>query len=87
MKKRFTEKQIVGFLKEAEAGMRVKGRCRKRRFIDAPFHMRCAKYGGMEVSEARQLKDLEAQNARLKKLLAEAMLGMEALKGVVKGKP
>ncbi|AGR69187.1 transposase [Burkholderia pseudomallei] len=87
MKKRSTEEQIIGFLKDAEAGMPVKELCRKRGFSDASFYTWRAKFGGMEVSEARRLKELEAENARLKKLLAEAMLDMEALKVVVKGKP
>ncbi|AIO50511.1 transposase family protein [Burkholderia mallei] len=87
MKKRFTEQQIIGFLKEAEAGMPVKELCRKHGFSDASFYTWRAKFGGMEVSEARRLKDLEVENARLKKLLAEAMFDMEALKVVVKGKP
>ncbi|KVC65810.1 transposase [Burkholderia ubonensis] len=87
MKKCFTEKQIIGFLKEAEAGVPVKELCRKHGFSDASFYTRRAKFRCMEVSEARRLKDLEMENARLKKLLAEAMLDMEALKVVVKGKP
>mgnify|MGYP000255222235 CR=1 FL=1 len=69
MKKRFTEQQIIGFLKEAEAGMPVKELCRKHGFSDASFYTWRAKFGGMEVSEARRLKDLEVENARLKKLL------------------
>ncbi|WP_086004950.1 IS3 family transposase [Ralstonia solanacearum] len=87
MKKRFTEEQIIGFLKEAEAGVPVKELCRKHGFSDASFYTWRAKFGGMEVSEARRLKELETENAKLKKLLAEAMLDMEALKVVVKGKP
>ncbi len=87
MKKRFTEQQIIGFLKEAEAGMQVKELCGKQRLSGASFSTWCAKFGGMEVSEARRLKDLEVENVRLKKLLAEAMLDMEALKVVVKRKP
>jgi putative transposase len=87
MKKRFTEQQINGFLKEAEAGMPVKELCRKHGFSDTSFNTWRAKFGGMEVSEARRLKDLGAENARSKKLLAEAMLDMEAQKVVVKGKP
>ena len=70
MKKRFTEQQIIGFLKEAEAGMPVKELCRKHGFSDASFYTWRAKFGGMEVSEARRLKDLEVENARLKKLLS-----------------
>ena len=87
MKKRFTEQQIIRFLKEAEAGMPVKELCRKHGFSDTSFYTWRSKFGGMEVSEARRLKDLEAENARLKNLLAEAMLDMEALKVVDKGKP
>lgn len=87
MKKRFTEEQIIGFLKEAEAGVAVKELCRKRGFSDASFYTCRGKFGGMGVSEARRLKELEAENAKLKKLLAEAMLHMEALEVVVKGKP
>jgi len=79
--------QIIGFLKEAEAGMPVKELCWKHGFSDASFYTWRAKFGGMEVSEARRLKDLEVEIARLKKRLAEAMLEMEALKVVVKGKP
>ncbi|AKK24662.1 transposase (plasmid) [Pandoraea oxalativorans] len=87
MNKRFTEQQILGFLKEAEAGMPVQKLCRKRGFGDASFHTWRAKFGGMQVLEARRLKDLEVENGRLKKLPAEAMLDTEALKVVAKGKP
>lgn len=87
MKKRFTEEQSIGFLKEAEAGMLVKELCRKHGFSDASFYTWRAKFGGMEVAEARRLKDLETENGRQKKPLAEAMLDMEALNVVVKGKP
>ncbi|KOT11978.1 transposase family protein [Burkholderia mallei] len=66
MKKRFTEQQIIGFLKEAEAGMPVKELCRKHGFSDASFYTWRAKSGGMEVSEARRLKGLEVENARLR---------------------
>jgi putative transposase len=67
--------------------MQVKELCRKHGLSDASFYAWRAKFGGMEVSEARRLKDLETENARPKKLLAEAMLDMDALKVVVKGKP
>ncbi|KOT09737.1 transposase family protein [Burkholderia mallei] len=67
--------------------MPVKELCRKHGFSDALFYTWRAKFGDMEVSEARRLKGLEVENARLKKLLTEAMLDMEALKVVVKGKP
>ena len=86
MKKRFSEERIIGFLKEAGAGVPVKELCRKHGFSDALFYTWRAKFGGMEVCEAKRLKDLESENAKLKKLLAEAMLDMEALKVVVKGK-
>ena len=79
-KKRFTEQQIIGFLKESEAGMPVKELCRKHGFSDAAFYKWRGKYGGMQVSEAKRLRELEAENARLKKLLAEAALDVEALK-------
>ena len=86
MKKRFTEEQIIGFLKEAEGGVPVKDLCRKHGFSDASFYTWRTKFGGMDVSDARRLKTLESENARLKKLLAEAMLDNEALKVVVRGK-
>jgi putative transposase len=70
-----------------EAGMPVKGLGRKHGFSDASLYTWRAKFGGMEVSEARRLEDLEVENAQLKKLLPEAMLDTEALKVVVKGKP
>ena len=79
-KKRFTEQQIIGFLKEAEAGMPVKELCRKHGFSDAAFYGWRTKFGGLEVNEAKRLRELEAENARLKKLLAESQLDIEALK-------
>ena len=81
-KNRYSEEQIIGFLKQAEAGMPVKELCRKGGFSDATFYKWRAKFGGMEVSDARRLKDLESENAKLKKLLAEAHLDIHALKGV-----
>lgn len=78
---RYSEEQIIGFLKQAEAGMPVKELCRKGGFSDAAFYRWRAKYGGMDISEARRLKDLESENAKLKKLLAEAHLDIHALKG------
>lgn len=80
MKKRFTEEQIIGFLKQAEAGVPVKELCRQHGFSDASFYNRRAKFGGMDVSDAKRLKELETENARLKRLLAEAILDAEALK-------
>jgi putative transposase len=86
MKKRFSEAQIIGFLKEAEAGAKVADLCRKHGFSDAAFYTWRSKFGGMDVSDAKRLRELEHENARLKKLLAEAMLDNEALKVVVQGK-
>jgi putative transposase len=80
LKKRFTEEQIIGFLKQAEAGVAVKELCRQHGFSDASFYNWRAKFGGMEVSDAKRLKELETENARLKRLLAEAILDTEALK-------
>ena len=80
MKKRFSEEQIIGFLKEADLGMPVKELCRKRGFSEASFYLWRSKYGGMNVSDAKRLKALEAENTKLKKLLAEAMLENEVTK-------
>ncbi len=86
MKKRFTEEQIIGFLKEADSGVNVKELCRKHGFSHGSFYIWRSKYGGMDVSEAQKLKTLESENQRLKKLLAEAHLDIEALKVVARGK-
>lgn len=80
MKKRFTEEQIIGFLKQAEAGVPVMDLCRQHGFSDASFYKWRAKFGGMDASEAKRLRELESENIKLKKLLAEAHLDMEALK-------
>ena len=80
---RFSEEQIIGFLKQAEAGMQVKELCRKGGFSDATFDKWRSKYGGMEVPDAKRLRDLESENAKLKRLLAEAHLDMHALKSVL----
>jgi len=82
-KSRFTEEQIIGFLKQADAGMPVKELCRKGGFSDTTFYKWRAKFGGMEASDAKRLKELESENAKLKKLLAEAHLDMHALKSVL----
>jgi putative transposase len=79
---KFTEAQIIGFIKQADAGMPVKDICRKGGFSDATFYKWRAKYGGMEVPDAKRLKELEGENAKLKRLLAEAHLDIHALKGV-----
>ena len=81
-KSKYTEEQIIGFLRQVEAGMPVKDLCRKHGFSDASFYKWRAKYGGMNVSEAKQLKELESENGKLKKLLAEAHLDIHALKSV-----
>ena len=79
---RFTEEQIIGILKEQEAGAKTADVCRKHGISDATFYKYKAKYGGMDVSDARKLKALEDENAKLKKLLAEAMLDNAILKDV-----
>jgi putative transposase len=84
--KRFTEEQIIGVLKEAEAGAKTKELCRKHGISEATFYNWKAKYSGMTVSEARRLKELEAENAKLKKLLAEAELDKAALKELLNRK-
>ena len=81
-KSRFSEEQIIGFLKQADAGMPIQEICRKGGFSDATFYKWRAKFGGMDVSDAKRLKDLESENAKLKKLLAEAHLDIHALKSV-----
>lgn len=79
-KQRFTEEQIIGVLKEQEAGVKAADLCRKHGISEATFYNWKAKYGGMEVSEAKRLKALEDENAKLKKLLAEQMLDVAALR-------
>ena len=80
---RFTEEQIIGILKEHEAGVPVADLCRKHGVSNASLYNWKAKYGGMDVSEARKLKSLEDENARLKKLLADSMLDNAALKDLL----
>ena len=75
-KSRFSEEQISGFLKQAEAGMPIKELCRNGGFSDATFYKWRAKFGGMQISEAQRLRELESENAKLKRLLAEAQLGL-----------
>ena len=77
---RFSEEQIIGILKEHQAGLSAAELCRKHGISDATFYKWRSKYGGMEVSEARRLKALEDENARLKKLLAEQMMDVATLK-------
>lgn len=79
---RFTEEQIIGVLREHEAGLQTADLCREHGISPATFYQWKAKFGGHEVSEARRLRTLEAENARLKKLLAEAMPDNAVLKDV-----
>jgi putative transposase len=79
-KSRFTDEQVVGFLRQAEAGVAVKELCRQNGFSDATFYKWRARFGGMQAGEATRLRETEAENAKLKKLLAEAHLHIEALK-------
>lgn len=80
---RFSEEQIIGILKEQEAGAATAEVCRRHGISSATFYKWKAKYGGLEVSEARRLKALEDENARLKKLLAESMLNEAALRDLL----
>lgn len=80
---RFSEEQIIGILKEQEAGATTADVCRRHGISSPTFYKWKAKYGGMDVSEARRLKALEDENARLKKLLAESMLNEAALRDLL----
>jgi putative transposase len=80
---RFSEEQIIGILREQEAGAKTAEVCRKHGISGATFYKWKAKYGGMEVSDARRLKALEDENTKLKKLLADAMLDNVALKDLL----
>ena len=77
---RYSEEQIIGFLKQAETGMPIKELCRNGGFSDTTFYKWRAKFGGMDVSDAKRLKELEGENGKLKKLLAEAHMDIHALK-------
>ena len=81
--KRFSEEQIIGVLREAEAGAKTKELCRRHGISEATFYNWKAKYAGMTVSEARRLKELEAENSKLKRLLADAELDKAALKDLL----
>jgi len=86
VKKRFTEEQIIGFLKEADAGVPVKDLCRRHGFSEGSYYLWRGKFGGMTASDAKRLKALESENARLKKLLAESMLEQEVTREVLRKK-
>ncbi|SEO34885.1 putative transposase [Paracoccus alcaliphilus] len=85
-KSRFTEAQIIGMIKEQEAGMATAEVCRRHGLSPATFYKLKAKYGGMDVSDAQRLKTLEDENGKLKRLLADAMLDNIVLKDLL-GKP
>jgi len=85
-KSRFTEAQIIGMIKEQEAGMATGEVCRRHGLSPATFYKLKARYGGMELSDAKRLKQLEDENAKLKRLLADAMLDNVVLKDLL-GKP
>ena len=83
---RFSEEQVIGILKEHDAGLGVAELCRKHGMSSATFYSWKAKFGGLEVSDAKKLKALEEENARLKRLLAEAMLDNAGLKDLLSRK-
>ena len=85
-KARFTETQIVGILNEAEAGMKVKDLCRKHGISDATYYNWKAKYGGMSASELKRTKELEAENAKLKRMYADLALENRAMRDLIEKK-
>ena len=84
--KRFTEEQIIGILKQAQAGIKVVDLCRQHGISDVTFYTWRSKYGGMEVSDAKRLKLLEDENKKLKQMLADSMLEIKAIKDVLSKK-
>jgi putative transposase len=84
--KRFSEEQVIGFLKEGDSGVPVKELCRRHGFSEASYYLWRSKFGGMDVSDAKRLKQLEVENARLKKLLAESMLENEVSREALRKK-
>ena len=86
MKRRFSEEQIIGFLHEADAGLPIKELCRKHGFSEASYYLWRSKFGGMSVPDAKRLRELETENSRLKKLLAESMLEIEVTREVLRKK-
>ena len=85
-KSRFSEEQIIGFLREADAGLPVKELCRKHGFSEPSYYAWKAKFGGMSVSDAQRLRALEDENGKLKRLLADAMLDKAALNDLLSKK-
>ena len=85
-RKRFTEEQIIAVLREHELGAKTADLCRKRGISEATFYNWKSKFGGMNISEARRLKQLEGENARLKKLFGDSMLDNAALKDLLSKK-
>jgi len=86
VKKRHTDEQIIGFLREAEAGVAVKELCRRHGFSEASFYLWRSKFGGMSASDAKRLRELETENTRLKKLLAESLLENEVTREALRKK-
>ncbi len=80
MKRRFSDEQIIGMIKEYEAGVKAQDLCRKYGISSATFYSWRKKYGGMDVSDAKRLRELEADNARLKRIVADQMLDMTSMK-------
>ena len=85
-KSRFTETQIVAILKEADAGMPVKEICRKHGISDATYYNRKSKYGGMSASDLKRIKELESENAKLKRMYADMALENRAMKDLIEKK-
>lgn len=86
MNKRFSEEQVIKFLREADRGVAVKELCRKHGFSEGSYYFWRSKFGGMDVSDAKRLKALESENARLKKLLAESLLENEVTREALRKK-
>jgi len=86
VKKRFSEEQIIGFLREADAGMAVKDVCRRYGFSEASYYLWRSKFGGMTASDAKRLRELETENGRLKRLLAEQVFENDVIKEVLRKK-
>ena len=85
-KSRFSESQIVAILKEADAGMKVQELCRKHGISDATYYKWKSKYGGMEASDLKRVRELEAENAKLKRMYADLALENTAMKDLIKKK-